>query len=95
MVARERATVYAECPSCGGTGLYQGFAEEEGYPVICVTCKGTGCKEITYKPYAGRRPKRVKGVRSNWTGSILSAGSTETISYEEFKRQIPEPNIDG
>jgi hypothetical protein len=31
-----------KCKACHGTGLYKGFAERDGYAVVCHNCKGTG-----------------------------------------------------
>ena len=48
--------VNAKCKYCGGAGVYDGFAEEHGYGVVCRTCKGTGCQEIVvpYEDFNGR-----------------------------------------
>ena len=79
-----------ECGACGGTGLYQGFMEERGYPVVCVRCNGSGAGNGS-KPYTGRKEKSgVKGVRINPTGMIMSGGSRQTMSYDAFKRKYPE-----
>lgn len=44
----------SECRSCGGTGLYKGFAEKDGAAVICTRCKGKGYViDIHGKPFTG------------------------------------------
>lgn len=91
----ETVTVTTECRSCGGTGLYKGFAQEEGYPTVCSECKGSGGKEITYKPYTGRRLKDgVRGVRPvNPTWTAKRPSDYPTISYDQFRREYPEAKI--
>lgn len=90
-------TILAECSSCGGTGLYRGFAEREGEPVICLTCGGTGAEKIQYRPFTGRKGKRgVKCVRIGRSPFIVSGiggiKGTE-MTYEEFQRKIVPPNV--
>ncbi len=76
-------SIDAECPSCGGTGLYVGFAEPKGYAVICVTCDGTGCQKIVYKPFVKRKPR--SGITKVMSGAgWASAASRPSISYEDF-----------
>jgi len=70
--------VKQECDSCHGTGLYQGFMEQAGTAVICVTCKGKGWYMHQYKEFTGR--KRKEGVKK------ISGDMT----YEEFNRKIKE-----
>lgn len=85
--------VRANCPACGTTGLYQGFCESEGEAVICVRCGGTGCIELRYEPYAGRKRKRgVKTIRHS-RGSFIATGVGGTgtaMTYREFEQKIPE-----
>jgi len=50
--------VKAECSNCHGTGLYAGFAEGRGQARVCITCRGTGCENIIYKPFNKRRRMR-------------------------------------
>ena len=85
-----------ECGSCGGTGLYQGFAEEKGYPVICVSCKGKGAGTGS-KPYTGRKLKDgVLGVRANGTGAFFTAPrhGSPSMSYQEFQERYPAPPVE-
>lgn len=77
--------VKAECSSCGGTGLYCGFAEPKGTAVVCHTCRGTGCQSIKYTPFTQR--KRKSGVQRVMTdGGIWFArtGGEKTISADTF-----------
>ncbi len=90
--------VQAECGSCGGTGLYRGFAEKPGEPVVCLNCGGTGAVMIEYTPYTGRKNKTgVKAVHVS-RGSFLMTGvgakEGTAMTYEEFKRKIPEATIE-
>jgi hypothetical protein len=80
-------TIKAVCPSCGGTGLYSGFAEKPGYPVVCLNCGGTGCMEINYEPFIERKIKKgVKGVSLSKGRFILTGvgGTGEVVSYDDF-----------
>jgi len=38
-----------QCQSCGGTGLYVGFAEHNGAAIVCHNCNGTGCHQYKHK----------------------------------------------
>lgn len=80
--------IEVECPSCGGTGLYCGFAEPKGIAVICLHCNGTGKSTLSYFPFIGRKPK--KGIRtvqrSSGTFIFSKVGPTGgSITYEEFQ----------
>lgn len=80
----------AECDSCGGTGLYQGFMEGPGRAVVCISCRGTGCNVVSLKPFEGR--KRKKGVEKVRLGSGLIVdcpGESVWFSYEEFLKKVP------
>lgn len=52
-----------ECESCGGTGIYRGFAEGKNVGVVCNECEGTGkCHvKFTYNDFVGR--KKIKGLK--------------------------------
>ena len=91
----EEVTVTAQCGDCGGTGLYKGFAQQEGYPTVCHSCKGSGGKTIRYKPFTGRRLKDgVRGVRPDSPAfSSRSPSDRETITYDEFRRRYPEAQV--
>lgn len=85
-------SIRAECRSCNATGLYSGFAEPEGTAVVCSSCGGTGCQEITYKEFTKR--KRKRGIRRVMTDGGLwfarGAGEQPTISVEEFYEHDPQ-----
>lgn len=79
--------VKAICGSCGGTGLYQGFCETKGHPVVCLTCNGTGCQIIKYTLFTER--KRIKGVKSVRLsrGNFIATGVGPVgneVSYDDF-----------
>jgi hypothetical protein len=81
--------VEAECSSCDGTGLYQGFCEAEGTAVVCIGCKGTGKMVLTLKPFTKR--KGLRGVL--WVhksrGSFIATGvgpQESRVSYKEFQK---------
>ena len=80
-------SVNSVCSSCGGTGLYRGFCEKEGYPVVCTSCDGSGCETITYMPFVKRKLLRgIKGVSLSRGRFILTGvGSTgDIVSYADF-----------
>lgn len=82
-----------ECDACGGTGLYSGMCEAAGQAVVCLDCSGTGCKNISYEPYTGRKRKRgVKGIRFSRGRLIVSGvgGTGKPMTYAEFEATIPE-----
>lgn len=98
-------TILAECESCGGTGLYRGFAEREGEPVVCLTCQGTGAQEISYgplerrkhKPFEGRKNRDgvrcVRLSRGSFIGTGVGGIGGSEMTYEEFRRRFPEPRV--
>lgn len=79
--------VQAECSSCRGTGIYRGFAEPEGVGVICLYCDGTGCREVEYTPFTGRKTRNdirtVQRSRGNFIGTgVGPAGNS--VTYQDF-----------
>lgn len=82
------AQIKAECRSCGGTGLYSGFAEPKGTAVVCVVCNGTGCKTIHYEPFEQRKDRQgIQGVQRS-KGTFLGTGvgpEGKQITYKEFR----------
>ena len=79
--------VKAECHACGGTGIYSGFAEPKGVGVVCLRCSGTGCIEMSYKPFVSR--KRRNGIHhvKLSAGDFIATGIGPTggrISYDDF-----------
>jgi len=88
-----RTVVNAQCSSCSGTGLYEGCCEVKGEPVVCLSCEGTGCEEITYVPYTGRKKKTgVKCVHFS-RGKFIFTGAGkvgDSMTYAEFEKKIKE-----
>jgi hypothetical protein len=81
--------VKAECGSCDGTGLYCGFAEPKGTAVICLNCGGTGCDEIGYIRFTGRKERRDVHTVKRSAGSFIFTGVGpvgKSVTYEEFCR---------
>jgi len=82
-----KQSVDAECESCGGAGVYQGFMEAKDEAVICIVCDGTGCQIIKYRPFSHRKKRRgISVVRISAGRSIISGcgGVGDPISYSEF-----------
>lgn len=79
--------VKVECSSCGGSGVYCGFAEPKGTGVVCVYCDGTGGKTISYKPFEGLKKREgVRTVRRS-AGTFIGTGVGpvgSSVSYDEF-----------
>jgi hypothetical protein len=60
---------------------------EKGHPVVCLTCNGTGCDTLLYRPFIKRKViKGVKTVRLSRGKFILTGvGPRGTeVSYKEF-----------
>lgn len=79
-----------ECPRCGGTGLYIGMAERDGFAVVCQKCKGSGKHHFVYeyKEFTGRKDrddvKTVLQVNPGiCVGGNLNFGG---IPYEQWKK---------
>ena len=77
------------CKSCDGTGVYVGFAEQEGYSVICNTCEGKGWHKtkIEYDDFNGlkRRDKIERVLEFNPGFSVGRVKKlTEKESFEKF-----------
>jgi len=82
-------SIQAVCDSCGGTGLYSGMCEKKGTAVVCISCDGTGCATIRYKPFVKRRQSR--GIHTvSWSrgGFILTGVGAvgKSITYKEFAK---------
>lgn len=88
--------VKAECSDCRGTGLYQGFCEGDSEAVVCLGCNGSGCKEIHYTPYTGRKRKKgVKMVRVSAGRFLVTGvgGTGDAMSYQDFLKRFPEAQV--
>lgn len=85
-------TVKAACEACGSTGLYSGMCEGPGRAVICLDCDGTGCQEIHYEPYRGRKRKTgiktIQQSRGRFIAGPIGGGGKE-MTYDDFKRAVP------
>jgi hypothetical protein len=60
-----KQTIKVMCPSCGGTGVYCGFAEPKGVGVVCVKCDGTGCADLSYEPFTKRQHKMTESTKGD------------------------------
>lgn len=51
-----RVEYSCKCYTCKGTGLYVGFAERDGFSVVCNACKGKGQRDIVieWDDFTGR-----------------------------------------
>jgi len=66
-----------QCDECKGTGLYVGFAEKNGFAVVCHSCKGTGKthKKIEYDDFDGRKDREgIKRVLQTNPGIGIGLG---------------------
>ena len=52
--------------------------------VVCETCEGTGCKEISFVPFTGR--KILSHIRR-----VITRRRAGAILYSEFIKTTPEP----
>jgi hypothetical protein len=86
-------TVEIECPDCGGTGLYIGFAEGDGTAVVCSRCNGSGKKTLNYKPFVKRNspPKKVMKVFKTNIGYGLTLTSLGGMPVEDWNAGKPFP----
>lgn len=56
---------------------------------MCLNCDGTGCYEISYKPFTQRKEKRGVHTVKLSRGTFLFTGVGPTggsVTYEEFSR---------
>lgn len=77
-----------ECSACGATGIYRGFAEPKGVGVICVECKGTGCKLLAYTPFRCRKQRQDVVTVCRSRGGFIATGigpdAGGSVSYKDF-----------
>lgn len=74
--------VQAECIACKATGIYKDPADPVDVGVVCIECRGGGCKTLYYTPYAGRKQRHdTRTVRLSRGSSI---GTSSPITYAEF-----------
>jgi hypothetical protein len=93
-------TVQAECDGCGGTGLYVGLGERDGFAVQCHRCSGTGERTLTFgwRDFEGRkaRPGVLRVLQTN-PGIVAGLGNAHTpedfggMPYTEWRDGRPFP----
>lgn len=82
--------VDVKCKSCRGRGIIHGSFEPEGVAVVCIHCKGTGCKklaiELEEEPFDQRMI--LPGITTVKVSAFLPEGRVEHegITYEDFLR---------
>ncbi|MDD5053452.1 MAG: hypothetical protein PHO27_12025 [Sulfuricurvum sp.] len=73
-----------ECKACGGTGLYMGLSEYDGFAVVCAKCKGTGCYHYhyEYKDFSRRKMRDdVKHVIQHNPGIVVGIGKYQFSDF--------------
>lgn len=84
---KQHKEIKTACVACDSTGVYSGFCESKGTAVVCLSCGGTGCKTISYKPFEKRLRRRgIKTVSLSRGGFIATGVGAvgESISYSDF-----------
>lgn len=69
------------------------MCEAKGTAVICLTCNGTGCEIIRYKPFVKRNGKRMRDIKKVFSsrGSFIATGVGavgKSVTYAEFKKGV-------
>jgi DnaJ-class molecular chaperone len=83
--------IMVECTSCGGTGLYEGCLEEQGYPVVCTDCNGMGFQSLTFNTFTKRKiDNTVKGVELILYDKDKGEMKKTRISYKAFLKRYKE-----
>lgn len=84
------------CKSCDGTGLYIGFAENDGAAVVCNNCKGTGCHhvKIEYEDF-GQKLLHATAIRVFEANPGIGIGSGDGYCLEDFGGMSYEDWING
>lgn len=91
-------SVQINCKSCGGSGIYVGWAEVSDpsgdLGIVCTTCHGTGADWIleslmhpihNYTAYEGRRPAPEHVRRVQLEGRVVNDNRPpQYITYQEF-----------
>lgn len=73
------------CKVCYGTGVYQGFAEDENSAVVCYDCKGTGkyCYKFEYEEFTKRKHRDdIEWVYQTNCG--IKVGQGDGYKYSDF-----------
>ena len=78
-----RKSVIAKCEACGGSGIYTGFAEQDGAAVVCYKCKGTGKVTIKYEEFKEREV--TPGIRRVFRTNVgVGIGENKALRLEDF-----------
>lgn len=77
-----------ECPECSGTGLYKGFAEQDGCAVVCSSCKGTGKYKFQYEYKEFKKRNIRKDVKRVFDGSHVYGCSAKDYTDKETGKTI-------
>jgi hypothetical protein len=75
-------SVKTECHGCAATGLFSGSYGSVGVAIVCPNCGGTGCVELKYTLFEGRKGR--KGIE--WVSRQGDGPTGKRISYEEFEQ---------
>jgi len=92
-------SIVIQCESCGGSGLYQGFAEAKDCAVVCLGCRGQGWTKYSYKEFEGRKKKRgIKYIgisRGTFVLTGVGPKPESMMTYKEFedKYRVNPPTI--
>lgn len=87
-----------ECTNCKGTGIYVGFAEQDGAGVVCHTCRGTGKahRKFEYDDFEGRKARpNIKRVYEANPGVCIGGGPDSVIALEDFGGMDYQEWLDG
>jgi hypothetical protein len=86
-------TVKAECSACSGSGIYRGMAEPVGMGVVRLRCDGSGCANLNYTPFSGRKRRDgIQEVRRSKGSFIMGCGPTgDSVAYADFLAGIMPP----
>lgn len=84
---QHRFETKAACKNCKATGIYQGFAERDGFGVQCHSCKGTGevTLSIEWDDFTERQPiEDVQRVLQTNLGIGLGTSADKGLTHESF-----------
>jgi len=83
-----KVEIKVECHSCGGTGLYKGFAEPPETAVVCHSCGGSGCEILSGTPFTHRKHKRgIRWVMNDGGLWMVRNGKEKRYPVEEFYKE--------
>lgn len=90
-----------QCTACKGTGIYVGFAEDDGFGVVCQICNGTGKAHVKleYDDFIEKvKRKDIKRVLQCNPGIAVGIGKNLTLNsfggmdYEDWFNGKPFPD---